>query len=191
MIDKTLIFYSGKLWHSDKPFPVKPEEQNYNPELRDHQYPDDLVIYWDKVKLWLSTAYEVVNRTDRRLNKHNELHDGDQITLPDGYGIEKKEVNCGGKNCPGNDGCWGHPKGCGYPDKKATITLPETDYSTMITPEMNERLTKPITSFSEPSESQEELSEEIVNVIWNLGDTTSLLHCKNYIKEHYILTRRK
>lgn len=143
MSDKTIIFYSGKLWNSDKPFPVKPEEQNYNPELRDHQYPDDLVIYWDKVKLWLSTAYEVVNPevipgvlSGKEVMKWNgTFKDGDQITLPEGYGIEKH-----------------YQPDSGPLVRRVSITLPETDYSTMITPEMNERLTKPITSFSEPGE---------------------------------------
>lgn len=34
-------------------------------------------------------------------------------------------VNCGGKNCPGNDGCWGHPQGCGYPDKYVARIVPK------------------------------------------------------------------
>lgn len=89
---KTLTFYSGKLWHSDKPFPVEPKEQNYTPELRDYQYPDDLVIYWDKVKLWLSTAYEVVNpevipEIQIIWEGDRLLVDGDELTLPDGYGV--------------------------------------------------------------------------------------------------------
>jgi isopentenyl phosphate kinase len=40
-------------------------------------------------------------------------------------------------------------------------------------------------------EDQEELAEEVVNVIWNLGEDSSLLHCKNYLKENYIITKRK
>lgn len=114
---KTLTFYSGKLWHSEKPFPAL--NVMADPEMKD-------------LKVWLSTAYEVVNPDSIGCyliemkghkffygppteGRQKQLSDGDQITLPEGYGIEVREEEY--RKWTGDDEK--------FYDHFATITLPE------------------------------------------------------------------
>lgn len=139
-----LTFYSGKLWHSDKPVPIK----ICNGEI-DWISPihDDDGVYWGTCKAcrtydgyskqtrctvdlsrgvdiwdemmedWLSTAYEVVNPEVIPPIYHNpiddSLKDGDQFTLPDGYGIETAARHK-----------WKEGTGMEFVRLVATITLP-------------------------------------------------------------------
>lgn len=89
-----LTFYSGKLWHSDKPFPVKPKI---------FHSANAFSAYAITVNTWLSTAYEVVNPevlgihpfANRAMDgstvdvNGKVIQDGDELTLPEGYGIER------------------------------------------------------------------------------------------------------
>lgn len=71
-----LTFYSGKLWHSDKPFPTGYQLPSFNQHT-------------SLMKEWLSTAYEVVNPEviPWTPGGFERCVDGDQITLLDGYGV--------------------------------------------------------------------------------------------------------
>lgn len=102
----TLLFHSGKLWYSEKPIPDI-EANRYKSMKNDF-------------KVWLSTAYEVVNPEGvpcvkksfgKWLEKNGRIYyhfeDGDIVTLPEGYGIELTGL----ERLP--------------PILKATITLPD------------------------------------------------------------------
>lgn len=148
---KTLTFYSGKLWHSDKPFPVR--EHFHSLSFEDNQK-----LYLNHIKEnWLSTAYEVVNPEvipnivksfDKMIRKdgrtYHHFNDGDHITLPKGYGIRFEVDSRTLVNCTDID-CF---------KQVATITLPEK-------PELSSEYKKaqeftPLITTVEPSESQEE-----------------------------------
>lgn len=132
-----LTFYSGKLWYSDKPLPVNEPITKASP-VGTHAI--SKVMHSLRIDQWLSSASEVVNPeaipgvvrggVNQRLLKWDFKHeasedfiDGDQITLPDGYGIDKFGV-CEGCNRAGMRHC-AHADTCGYPKNYIRITLPE------------------------------------------------------------------
>lgn len=124
------IFYSGKLWHSDNTFPVKPDRDDFITTTEGtYEHISAESIYKDYVQEWLSTAYEVVNpevipgisnalmTDDLRLfceqdKVYKYLSDGDQITLPEGYGAIFEDL------AEEND----------QVSRIATITLPKKPY---------------------------------------------------------------
>lgn len=90
-----LTFYSGKIWHSEKPFPKRPFPVR---ETTFAKFPKTWEAYDDDLKSWLSTAYEVVNPEvipgmDDYFSGYTKPVDGDQITLPAGYGTKWDTVN--------------------------------------------------------------------------------------------------
>lgn len=96
---KTVTFYSGKLWHSDKPFPAAtPKCQLFTGHSCIPYGHCGCALSNISIQDWLSTAYEVVNPEVipgiARLEKGGfmrflkDMVDGDQITLPEGYGIK-------------------------------------------------------------------------------------------------------
>lgn len=112
----TLLFHSGRLWHSDNSFPIN---------VFSDTLPDGSSrMFNESIQRWLSTAYEVVNH-ESIIHKNDEgqwsyitcdygpiptpvvLRYGDLITLPEGYGIELTGL----ERLP--------------PILKATITLPD------------------------------------------------------------------
>lgn len=102
----TLTFKSGSLWHG--------EYQVVNPEV----IPGVDVMLNDGV----------IVRADETGNDIEPLQDGDHITLPEGYGIDKTRT-CkwhGILNNCGNETCWDLEE-CQFSPEKfvATITLPE------------------------------------------------------------------
>lgn len=191
-----LTFYSGKLWHSDKPFPVKPKT---NASILEDKY---LL----EVRSWLSTAYEVVNPEQAAVYYHEDLEcwktgspnyktllDGDQITLPEGYGI-KIVMSEGWQptyNNPDNSGCEQPAEPIGV-----SITLPEkTDTGERYyngTPEGSKTFPIGRTGHGfEPSESQEDQRElwyDVGHVVNSHRNGTDMV--EELMKKFHI-TRRK
>lgn len=54
----------------------------------------------------------------------------------------------------------------------------------------NLRAIDSLSLLGEEKEVKNEILEEVVNVIWNLGEENSFTKCKNYLSEHYTITRK-
>lgn len=217
-----LTVYSQKLWHSDKPFPVR--EHFHSLSFEDNQK-----LYLNHIKEnWLSTANEVVNpevipsicktatglaNFSEEKHAHLTLVDGDQITLPDGYGVytfgmpkrvcnitlpDKPENSAHGYtellskeqfNSPANQNRDNAIVGF---IKTGLDKIDELGFQ-LSNQDKAQLLNKRIENLSkvEPSESQEEMWGQVINdARWYDGSPVKHKSLLDHFKEKFTITRK-